>query len=115
MDWKDALSKLNLPDAPEETNNDGDISEKDVAAAPVAVQKEKLSIFYEKKGRGGKKATIITGFACSDEELQEIAGKLKKLLGTGGSARGGEILIQGDAREKVASALKEMGFRTGGF
>lgn len=66
----------------------------------------KLNVVVERKGRGGKVATIIEGFECSDERLQEIASQLKRKLGVGGSARGGEILIQGNLREKVIEALK---------
>ena len=77
-------------------------------------KRETIHIVMEKKGRGGKTATIIDGFQCSDEEIDEIARELRKRLGTGGSARGGEILIQGDRRADVARLLCEKGFTVKG-
>lgn len=74
-------------------------------------QTERLTISYERKGRGGKSATIISGFTISDEELSSLASDMKKTLGTGGSARGGEILIQGDRREDVRAYLKRHGYK----
>lgn len=71
----------------------------------------RLDIVFEKKGRGGKQATIICGFSGSDEELLSLAATLKRRLATGGSARGGEILLQGDRRREVAALLTELGYR----
>jgi translation initiation factor 1 len=71
----------------------------------------RLDIVLEKKGRGGKQATIICGFEGSDEELQELASVIKKRLATGGSARGGEILVQGDRRQDVLKLLKELNYK----
>ena len=65
----------------------------------------------ERKGRGGKTATIVAGFTVSDEAVAEIANQLKRRLGTGGSARGGEILIQGDRADAVVKALTDMGMK----
>lgn len=59
----------------------------------------------ERKGRGGKTATIIEGFPGSDSELKALATRLKQQLGVGGSARGGEILIQGDCRQRLRELL----------
>ncbi len=92
MNWKSALEQLknsgNLPE--------GDSTE--TVSAPEKTgkeNKEKLHVTVERKGRHGKTATIIDGFVCDDDTLQDIARKLKQKLGTGGSARGGEILLQG--------------------
>ena len=65
----------------------------------------------DRKGRKGKTATIIEGFELPDEEVADVAARLKKRLGTGGSSRGGEILIQGDCAVKAAEALRAMGFK----
>ena len=110
-DWKDALGKaFNVP-VP-----DGDaVPEKE--SAPVKDDalgqqgKTRLDIVLERKGRGGKQATIVTGFTCDDEALKEVASQLKRSLGVGGSARGGEILIQGDFRQRVLDLLTSMGFK----
>lgn len=107
LDWKDALSQLK-GDLPEGE----DLPPAEESAAPSAPKKkEKLSIAVEKKGRGGKTATIIYGFECDDRELSDVATRLKQRLGIGGSARGGEILLQGECRQKAAALLREMGYR----
>lgn len=79
--------------------------------AAASGQRAPLTLLYERKGRGGKQATIITGFEISDSELQDVAARIKKRLGTGGSARGGEILIQGDRRADLRSLLPQLGFK----
>ncbi len=71
----------------------------------------RLDVVVERKGRGGKTATIVAGFTVSDEAVAEIASQLKRRLGTGGSARGGEILIQGDRADAVVKALTDMGMK----
>ncbi len=73
-----------------------------------------LTITFERKGRGGKCATSIYGFTVEDHEIAALAADMKKALGTGGSARGGEILIQGDRRDDVRRFLAARGFRTKG-
>lgn len=101
MDWKDALSQLK-GDLPEGE----DVQENAPDTKPASTKDyEKLSIFKERKGRGGKTVTIITGYTCSDERLEEIASELKRKLGVGGSARGGEILIQGDHFDRLKREL----------
>lgn len=106
IDWQDALKTLadTLPDATQE-ENETIISEKEEIKQP------RLDIILEKKGRAGKTATIICGFMISDDEVADIASKIKSKLGTGGSARGGEILIQGDRRKEVLKLLEGLGFK----
>lgn len=103
-DWRSALGAL-LPDdyTPE--------SESPEADRPEAGKfpKQRLAVSMERKGRGGKTATIISGFNLSDEEIEQVASILKRRLATGGSARGGEILIQGDRTDDVRRILKEIG------
>ena len=76
-------------------------------AAPAG--KHTLRVELDK--RNGKPATLVTEFAGSDEELKALAKTLKVKCGAGGSARGGEILVQGDVRAKVAELLEGMGYR----
>lgn len=71
----------------------------------------RMDVVLEKKGRAGKQATIICGFQGSDDDLLELASTLKRRLATGGSARGGEILIQGDRRKEVVEILKSIGYK----
>lgn len=108
-DWKDRLASLagSVPvdDSPEPEQS---------ASGPAQRKKDMIEITYERKGRGGKPATILSGFTCLDDELRSVATMLKQKLATGGSARGGEILLQGDCRERVRNILKESGYRTKG-
>lgn len=106
MDWKEALGKLSLPDAPETDAPDNDISTSEVSAKP-----QKLRCIRDKKQRNGKTATIIEGFECEEEEVKKIAKDLKKRMGVGGSVRGSEILLQGDCRQKAADELRAMGHK----
>lgn len=102
-DWRDALRGLDLPQG----------SDEDINAAEEKPRKlPKIIVDFERKGRGGKQATILSGFDCDDSELQRIASELKRRLACGGSARGGEILVQGDRREQVRRLLREMGYTT---
>ena len=83
-----------------------------VEASPEKpAKKELIHIVVEKKGRKGKTATIAEGFTCDDEQLEEIASQLKRKLGVGGSARGGEILIQGECRERLSALLRDLGYK----
>lgn len=113
MDWKDALASLSgLPEgAPQDSSTQ---QPNNSTTSQPNIQKSPLHVLIEKKGRGGKTATIIEGFEISDEEIDGIARTLRKKLGTGGSARGGEILIQGDRKADVVSLLKGMGFKVKG-
>ncbi len=105
-DWQSALGALldsgSLPEG-EDTPQPADTTPKPAAG--------KLIVSMEKKGRNGKTATIISGFTAGQAELERIAARLKSALGTGGSARGGEILIQGDRRTDAIRLLREMGFK----
>ena len=75
----------------------------------------KLQVIIERKGRGGKTATIVTGFTgMDDDEIAGLARRLKTRLGSGGSSRGGEILIQGERRREVVELLREEGFKVNG-
>ncbi len=103
-DWRDSLRSL-LGDTP---------AVEEPATEPIEArptQTGRLDIIVERKGRGGKVATIVTGFTLDDEDVAEVAASLKRKLGTGGSARGGEILIQGDRARNVLDTLTAMGYK----
>jgi translation initiation factor 1 len=63
------------------------------------------------RGKGGKEATLVKGFEGSDETLGELARLLKNKCAAGGSAKDGEIIIQGDHRDKVLKMLLDMGYK----
>ncbi len=70
-----------------------------------------LEAHYSSKGRAGKKVTIVTNFVGSAEDLNTLGKDLKKKCGVGGSVKDGEIIIQGDVRDKVMSYLRELGYK----
>ncbi len=74
-------------------------------------EKQYLEAHFSKKGRGGKIVTVIKGFKGSDQALKALGKKLKNKLGVGGSVKNGEIIIQGNNREKVVKLLIEEGFK----
>ena len=111
-DWKDALGKaFNMPVPDNDTSGEEQQQPEDRGDAVEQQGKDRLDIVLECKGRGGKQATIVTGFTCDDDALKQVASRLKRSLGVGGSARGGEILIQGDFRQRVLDELTSMGFK----
>lgn len=69
-----------------------------------------LRIKLETKHRAGKAVSAITGFIGTDEDMQDLAKKLKNFCGTGGSAKDGEIIIQGDQRDKILNWLLKNGY-----
>lgn len=104
-DWKNRLGVLysTNPDfayttdqAPEE------------ATLPPAQQKLRLSL--SKKQRGGKEVSLITGFVGTSSDLEALGKLLRQRCGVGGSAKDGEILVQGDQREKLRKILLELGY-----
>jgi len=76
----------------------------------LAPSQQKLHVHMDRKGHGGKTATMVLGFVGSDDDLQALAKTLKTRCGVGGSARGGEILIQGDKVAKVKEILVSLGY-----
>ena len=73
-------------------------------------EKQKLRVKTDRRNRAGKTVTLVTGFTGNNDDLTELGKKLKTRCGTGGSAKDGEIIIQGDFKERVAAILKELGY-----
>ena len=74
--------------------------------------KQRLIVAIDRRNRGGKQVTLVTGFVGTQEDLKELGKTLKTRCGVGGTAKDGEITIQGDLRDKVVALLKEMGYNT---
>ncbi|MDB5230936.1 MAG: translation initiation factor SUI1-related protein [Chitinophagaceae bacterium] len=71
----------------------------------LAPADQKLRILLDKKQRAGKSVTLVTGFAGKEDDLEDLGKKIKNFCGTGGSVKDGEIIIQGDQRDKVLQWL----------
>ncbi len=74
-------------------------------------QQQKLKIKLETKHRGGKAVTLVAGFIGKEQDLQTLGKALKNFCGTGGSVKDGEIIIQGDQREKILQWLVKNGYK----
>lgn len=76
---------------------------------PQAPARQDFRVWLEKNHRGGKTATVVRGYKGPASGLEELARQLKAKCGTGGSAKDGEIIIQGDHRDKIVALLAQMG------
>lgn len=76
----------------------------------LSPDKQRLVVSIDRRNRGGKQVTLVKGFVGSDEDLSALARVLKSKCGVGGAAKEGEILIQGDFREKVTEILQKNGY-----
>lgn len=107
MDWKEKLGLAFNIDPEAVKNEPEEVQE----PAQESVCKQRLDIMLDKRNRNGKKVTLIVNFDGSEDALKALAKELKQYCGVGGSARGGEILIQGDFREKILAYLKDHGYK----
>ena len=107
------MSKKNIPDNRGfvySTDPNFSFDREEEAQETLPPAKQKLRIQLDKKQRAGKIVSLITGFIGTDADLQELGKKLKSLCGTGGSAKDGEILVQGDHRDKILQWLLKNGY-----
>lgn len=104
-DWKD---RLNVVYSTNPDFNYECIEEEQAETLPK--NQQKLRVGIEKKGRGGKTVTIIKGFIGSEEDLKDLGKLLKTKCGVGGSAKEGEIIIQGEFKQRIIELLKVEGY-----
>lgn len=99
-DWKDRLGMVysTNPDFQYETNAES-------AAETLPAHQQNLRVLLDRKQRKGKSVTLVTGFVGTDDDLKALAKLIKTRCGVGGSAKDGEILIQGDFCQKVMEIL----------
>jgi translation initiation factor 1 len=81
------------------------------AAETLPPQQQKLKVRLDKKQRAGKAVTLVEGFSGTEDDLQTLGKALKNFCGTGGSAKDGEIIVQGDQRDKVLQWLQKNGYK----
>lgn len=105
-DWKERLNVVYS------TNPDFsyDTGDETTATETPAPEKQPLRISLDKRNRGGKAVTLITGFTGTADDLAALGKLLKVKCGVGGSAKDGEIIIQGDLRAKVLALLQQAGY-----
>lgn len=108
MDWKEQLAKLSASGTLPEGEPEAEVT---AAQEEAPAKKATLHVLTDRKGRKGKTATIVEGFPEDGKEAEEVAARLKKQLGCGGSSRCGEILIQGDCKQKVADLLRSWNYK----
>lgn len=105
-DWKKRLGVVFSTD-PNFTYEEDAVQE----AETLEPAKQNLIVTIDRKGRGGKQVTLVTGFVGTSDDLSELGRILKVKCGVGGSAKDGEITIQGDFRDRVTALLKDMGYK----
>lgn len=108
------MSKKNKPDSRGfvfSTDPDFKFEKEPDPTETLLPAQQKLKVRLETKHRAGKAVTLVEGFIGKEEDLEDLGKKLKSFCGTGGSAKDGEIIIQGDQREKVMQWFAKNGYK----
>ena len=93
------------------TNPNFNFKEEKKENTALPSQQQNLKLFLDRKNRGGKTVTLVTGFIGAENDLNVLGKKLKSKCGAGGTVKGNEILIQGDFREKIFQILISDGYK----
>lgn len=104
-DWKERLGMVYSTNP----NFQYDTGEEEEAET-LPKSQQRLRVRMEKNGRGGKTVTIVAGFVGTEADLKELGKWLKGRLGVGGSAKDGEVIVQGDFKQRVIDLLKADGY-----
>jgi translation initiation factor 1 len=108
------MSKKNKPDSKGfvySTDPDFKFESENNTAETLPAAQQKLKIQLNTKYRGGKSVTVVLGFVGTETDMEELGKKLKTYCGTGGSAKDGEIIVQGDQRNKVLQFFHQNGYK----
>lgn len=92
------------------TNPDYEYEQEDDSVDTLPVQQQKLRVAIDRKQRKGKEVTLITGFVGTEDDLKDLGKMLKSKCGVGGSAKNGEIIVQGNNKQKVIDLLLKAGY-----
>lgn len=128
-DWKSALAALGATEDAGEKEDKKDVERKkrvgvvystnpdfsyddgdEATADTLPNNQQKLRLSMERAGRGGKTVTLVRGFVGTDEDMSALCKLLKQKCGVGGSVKDGEIIIQGDHRQRLVEILKKEGY-----
>ena len=104
-DWKERLNVVYSTNP--NYNYEMDDDEEQTTLQP---SQQRLRVQLDRKNRGGKVVTLVTGFVGTEDDLKELGKLLKNKCGVGGSAKNGEIIVQGDFKQKVLELLQKEGF-----
>jgi len=105
------MSKKNSGGLVYSTNPNLKIEEEEEQVQSLAPNQQDIKVFIEKNNRGGKIVSIVRNFIGNDNDLELLGKELKNKCGTGGSVKDGEIIIQGDFREKIVQILIQKGYK----
>ncbi len=111
------MSKKNKPDTRGyvfSTDPSFSFEEESAGISTLPPEQQPLRIVLDTKRRAGKTVTLIYGFKGSGNELEALGKKLKNYCGTGGAVKDGEIIVQGDQRDKVLQWLQKNNYRKAG-
>ena len=107
-DWKNRLGVVYSTDP-----NFKYVTQDDLDQEPetLPAERQKLIVAIDRRNRGGKQVTVVNGFVGREDDLAALAKTLKARCGVGGSAKDGQIIIQGDMRDRIVDILLSLGYK----